>query len=142
MLRKLQNDIETAESDYNIISIKLKEKEQESRLNDFKINELKRGLPHKKKLKPLNTDRNVNQSNQKALTQYPSNQKSLQQPFEAPGLSKVKSHTQFKISKLKRKVDKLPKIVNHDIVLEEVHEEHDEIEIKKPKPYLIFLLYL
>ena len=139
MLRKLQNDIETAESDYNIISIKLKEKEQESRLNDFKINELKRGLPHKK-LKPLNTDRNVDRSNQKALTQYPSNQIALKQPFEAPGLSKVKSHTQFKISKLKRKVDKLPKIVNQDIVLEEVREEHNEVEISKPKPYLIFLL--
>ena len=47
MLKKLQYDIEEAEVDNNIIAVRLKEKEQESRLNDLKIKELKRGLPHK-----------------------------------------------------------------------------------------------
>jgi len=45
------------EHELNILSIQLKEKEQECRLNDLKIRELKRHIPHKA-LKPIDSQSN------------------------------------------------------------------------------------
>lgn len=51
-LRKLTFQADEAEAENNILAVKVKEKDQESRLDDLKIRELKRGIPHKT-LKPL-----------------------------------------------------------------------------------------
>ena len=131
MFRKLQFEMEEAESERNIISVKLKEKEQESRLNDLKIKELNRSMPHKS-LKPLNNVRDDDKTKPKASTHYPSNSQIKDQPFQSPGLSKVSSHTQFKIKKSKKKVEKLPKLAEKDVV----HEVEDEdTKVDEAPPY-------
>lgn len=98
VLRKLKFDVKEAESHTTLLSVKLKEKEQESRLDDLRIRELKRSIPHKT-LKPLYTTRSPTHA--QATTHYSSHLKTSRKPFNKSSLSKVPSHTQLKPNKRK-----------------------------------------
>ena len=65
MIRQVEAKITQVEHDKNIWSIKLKEKDQEYRLNELRIKELKRQVPHKA-LKPLTNSKNQKKRKQKA----------------------------------------------------------------------------
>lgn len=99
-LRKLMFTIEETEAENSIIGVKLKEKDQEVRLNELRIKELKRGVPHKS-LKPLNSSRVTGYNPNNVATQYTTQMNTARQPFSARSLSKGHSHTQFKIHKIK-----------------------------------------
>jgi colicin import membrane protein len=68
LIRQVETKITQVEHDKNIWAIKLKEKEQEFRLNELRIKELKRQVPHKA-LKPLSNKENS--KNQKKRQQKP-----------------------------------------------------------------------
>ena len=70
-IRSADKGIEELDTDVNLMLIKLKEKEQECKICDMKIKELKRGMPHKS-LRPIGIKyRNV-KSKVKATTFYSS----------------------------------------------------------------------
>lgn len=56
MVRKLKTNQDEMQQEIDALRLKLKEKEQEGRLNDLKFRELKRGIPHKT-LMPLSGHR-------------------------------------------------------------------------------------
>jgi len=93
LIRQVEAKITQVDYDKNIWSIKLKEKEQEFRLNELRIKELKRQVPHKA-LKPLNNkESSKNQKKRKqvqdprahmkkSLKNSPSKNKSTKKPNE------------------------------------------------------------
>ena len=141
MLRKLKFSIEEADTERNMISVKLKEKDQENRLKELKIKELKRKMPHKT-LKPLNSDRVMGMDKRKSSTYYPHQVKEYnmalgttsRRPFAVSGLSKVKSHTHLKVKKKKKLIMK-ESVVNeiNDIVTEETYENDNPTEKQTPE---------
>lgn len=60
LIRQVESKLTQVEHDKNIWAIKLKEKEQELKLNELRIKELKRQVPHKA-LKPLPNKENSKQ---------------------------------------------------------------------------------
>lgn len=126
-LRKFKFKVDEADAENNILAVKLKEKDQEGRLNDLRIRELKRGVPHKT-LKPLNSSR-MPETSQKATTHYPSHLNTTRKPFNKAGLSKVSSQTQFKIRKKKlpsMSRDKSKRFNHTDAVKEDDNEDAKE----------------
>lgn len=59
-LKKMQEQTEQAEEELNIIASNLKDKEQESRLDELKIRELIRKIPHKAVRPIYENSRNTN----------------------------------------------------------------------------------
>lgn len=92
LIRQVETKITQVEHDKNIWAIKLKEKEQEYRLNELRIKELKRQVPHKA-LKPLpNKDNSKYQKKrqQKAIDPRANMKKNLK---NSPSQSKPKRGT-------------------------------------------------
>jgi len=142
-MKKIKADIKEAEEQNNMIATKVKEKDQEARLNELKFRQLRRRIPHKT-LKPLFTVRNSKLKNSVSSTHYVSQPLTSRGPFNKNGTAKVGTHTQFKIKK--RKLPSVTKskrsnLQSPDVVIEEQEDERQnniktdaEESIKSPKP--------
>jgi hypothetical protein len=108
LIKQVEGKIKTVEHDREIWLIKLKEKEQEYRLNELRIKELKRQVPHKA-LKPLPKDT------------MDRNSAKLRSPEPKPAEQKTKAEK----SPIAKKNVRTAKEVSTDI-----RKEHDS-EIKK-----------
>ena len=68
--KKILSSVESKKSELlhsvNMIKLKIKEKEQEDKLNDLKAKELKKAVPHKK-LKPLRRNQSQSERNSSQL---------------------------------------------------------------------------
>jgi hypothetical protein len=99
-LRKLKMDNKEADAQYGLLTSKLMEKRQESRLDDLTIRELKRSIPHKT-LKPLYTARTSIQNNNRTPLHHSSPLKITRGKINTPIFFSNVSQSKLKIKKNK-----------------------------------------
>lgn len=130
-MKKIKSDIKESETRNNILGVKIKEKDQEVRLNEMKVKQLNRRMPHKT-LKPLFTARDRKLKNSSS-TYYKSQPMTSRGPFDKNSLSRVKNQTQFKIKKRKLPSvsrSKRSNLRSPEVVVEEEPEDERQNNIK------------
>jgi len=121
LIRQVEAKITQVEHDKNIWAIKLKEKDQEFRLNELRIKELKRQVPHKA-LKPLPTKENS--KNQKKRNQKPPVEEKLKSKKTIDtGTNKSKVTKQTSMDNKKKEP---PKADKKETSIQAKHEEEEE----------------
>ena len=90
MHTKMEKDIKHCKDELDINNMRLREKEQECKIYDMKIRELKRSMPHKS-LRPIGEKYKNVQSKIKANTFYSSALGSTRRPFQSTGTSTLTS---------------------------------------------------
>jgi hypothetical protein len=126
--RKQKAESDQAEEEYNEVAVKLKEKDQECRLNELKIRQLRRGIPHKT-LRPLvGSNSKTHYNSHASLTRYKNGQlNTARAPFKASEIDKAVSRTHLKVSKKKLpsvKRNNKMKINKTEVVLDEPKENN------------------
>lgn len=84
----MEDDIAECKSEVQIQSVKVKEKEQECKIYDMKIKEIKRLMPHKT-LRPIGLRYSKIQSKVKATTFYSNGVGSTRKPFQSTGMTTI-----------------------------------------------------
>ncbi|CAI2365959.1 unnamed protein product [Moneuplotes crassus] len=127
VMTKMKADVKKAATENDMMRIKVKEKDQEARLNELKYRQLSRKVPYKT-LKPLFTVRDKNMKNSKS-THYASQPLTSRGPFAKNDKTKIPSQTQFKIKK--RKLPSVSKGKRRSTQSSEIVEEEPEDDRQK-----------
>ena len=126
LIRQVEMKLTQVEHDKNIWSIKLKEKEQELKLNELRIKELKRQVPHKA-LKPLPNKENSKQQKKRSDQRGDQNDR-LKKNAAETNPRKPKNVRNTSIDNKKDEDDKI-KSMKVDRANDEEKEHHDKKDV-------------